>query len=128
MANEGEAPGVVEKIPKNLVVLASITDVVEGAVMIFSVVLEGDMCVLQSMLDDLTAGLSTRRRFCTGSCLLGLSGLTVLGDQGAMPRHWMLLSRTLGVPQGWVFVGGGDELGDSSEPPLTFILTRLVAQ
>jgi hypothetical protein len=60
LANEGEAPEVVDELPRNLDVLASIADVVEGAVIIFSVALEGDVCVFQSALYDLIAGLSAR--------------------------------------------------------------------
>jgi hypothetical protein len=58
LTNEIEAPGVVDELPSNRDILASIADVVEGAVMIFSVVLEGDECVFRSALDDLAAGLS----------------------------------------------------------------------
>jgi hypothetical protein len=45
LTSESEAPGVVDELPSNLDVLASSTDVVEGAVMIFSAALEGDACV-----------------------------------------------------------------------------------
>jgi hypothetical protein len=38
-----------------------------------------------------------------------------------------LHSRTLRVPQGRVFVGDGEELGDSSKPPLVAALCGLVA-
>jgi hypothetical protein len=60
LASESEAPRVVDELPGNLDVLASIADVIEGAVIIFSVALEGDTCVVRSALDDLAAGLSTR--------------------------------------------------------------------
>jgi hypothetical protein len=45
LASERKAPGVVDELPSNLDVLASIADVIEGAVMIFSAALEGDVCV-----------------------------------------------------------------------------------
>jgi hypothetical protein len=45
LASESETPGVVDELPNNLDILASIADVVEGAVMIFLVALEGDACV-----------------------------------------------------------------------------------
>jgi hypothetical protein len=60
LASESEAPGVVDKLPSDLDVLASFVDVVKGAVMIFSTVLEGDACVFWSELDDLAAGFSAR--------------------------------------------------------------------
>jgi hypothetical protein len=79
LASESEAPRVVDELPRNLDVLASIADVIEGAFIIFSAALEGDACVFRSALDDLAARLSTRRRCRTRSCLLGLSGFTVSG-------------------------------------------------
>jgi hypothetical protein len=45
LASESEAPRVVDELPGNLDVLASIADVVDGTVMIFSAVLEGDACI-----------------------------------------------------------------------------------
>jgi hypothetical protein len=60
LASESEAPRVADELPGNLDVLASIADVIEGAVIIFSAALEGDTCVFRSALDDLAAGLSTR--------------------------------------------------------------------
>jgi hypothetical protein len=45
LASESEASRVVDELPSNPDVLASIGDVVEGALMIFSAVLEGDACV-----------------------------------------------------------------------------------
>jgi hypothetical protein len=122
LASKSEAPGVVNELPKNLDVLASIADVVEGTVMIFSAVLKGDVCVFWSALVDLAVGLSARRRCHTGNCLLGLSSFTISGTRGAIPRRRIWLSRTL------VFVGDGDELDDSSVPPLTPVLSGLVAQ
>jgi hypothetical protein len=128
LASEGEASKVVDELPRNLDVLASIANAVEGAVMIFFAMLEGDACVFWSTLDDLAAGLSARWRCRMGSCLLGLSCFTVFGARGARPYRQICHSRTLRVPQGRVFVGDGDELGDSSEPPLAAALSRLVAQ
>jgi hypothetical protein len=60
LASESEAPRVVDELPGNLDILASIADVIEGTVIIFSAALEGDACVFRSVLDDLVAGLSTR--------------------------------------------------------------------
>jgi hypothetical protein len=60
LASKSEAPEVVDELPGDLDVLASFADVVEGAIMIFSAVLEGDACVFWSALDDLVAGLSAR--------------------------------------------------------------------
>jgi hypothetical protein len=60
LASESEAPGVVDELPGDLDALASFTDVVDDAVMIFSAALEGDACVFCSALDDLAAGLSAR--------------------------------------------------------------------
>jgi hypothetical protein len=45
LASKSEAPRVVDELPGNLEVLASIADVVDGTVMIFSAVLEGDACI-----------------------------------------------------------------------------------
>jgi hypothetical protein len=45
LASEGKAPGVVDRIPGDLDVLASFADVVDGAVMIFTVALKGDTCI-----------------------------------------------------------------------------------
>jgi hypothetical protein len=42
LASESEAPGVVDKLPRNLDVLARIANVVDGAVMIFSMTPKGD--------------------------------------------------------------------------------------
>jgi hypothetical protein len=99
LASESEAPGVVDELPGDLDVLASFADVVEGAVMIFSVALEGDACVFWSTLDDLAVGLSTRRRCRTGNCLLGLSGFTISSARSAMPRRRIWLPCTLGTPK-----------------------------
>jgi hypothetical protein len=60
LASESKAPGVVDRVPRGLDVLASFTDVVDGAVMIFAAALKGDACVFRSALDDLAAGLPTR--------------------------------------------------------------------
>jgi hypothetical protein len=79
LASESKAPGVVDRVPGGLDVLASFTDVVDGAVMIFAAVLKRDACVFWSALDDLAAGLPTRRRCGVGSHLLGLGGLPIFG-------------------------------------------------
>jgi hypothetical protein len=62
-----------------------------------------------------------------GNHLLGLGGLPISGAQGAMPRHRIWFSHALGPSLGWVFVGDGDELGDSSAPPLMPIISGLIA-
>jgi hypothetical protein len=117
LASESKAPRVVDRVPGGFDVVASFVDVIDGAVMIFTAALKGDTCVFQSALDDLAAGLSARRRCGAGSYLLGLSSLPISGARGAVPRRRIWLSRTLGSSLGWVFVGDGDELGDSSAPP-----------
>jgi hypothetical protein len=53
LASESKAPGVVDRVPGGLDVLASLADVVDGAVMIFAAMLKGDACVFRSTLDDL---------------------------------------------------------------------------
>jgi hypothetical protein len=60
LASESKAPGVVDRVPGGLDVLASFADVIYGAVMIFMAALKGDACVFQSALDDLVAGLPAR--------------------------------------------------------------------
>jgi hypothetical protein len=60
LASESETPGVVDRVAGGPDVLASFADVVNGAVMIFAAVLEGDACVFWSALDDLAAGLPAR--------------------------------------------------------------------
>jgi hypothetical protein len=60
MASEIKAPGVVDRVPRGLDVLASLADVVDGAVMIFAAALKGDACVFRSVLDDLAVGLPAR--------------------------------------------------------------------
>jgi hypothetical protein len=45
LASESKAPGVVDRIPGDLDVLASFADVVDGAVMIFTAALKGDTCI-----------------------------------------------------------------------------------
>jgi hypothetical protein len=128
LASESKAPGVVDRVPEGLDVLASFTDVVNGTVMIFAVALKGDACVFWSTLDDLAAGLPARRRCGAGSHFFGLGGLPISGAWGAAPRRRIWFSRTLGSSLGRVFVGDGDELGDSSAPPLTPVVSGLVAQ
>jgi hypothetical protein len=128
LASKREVPRVVDELPGNLDVLARVTDVMDGAVMIFSAALEGDACVFWTALDDLAAGLSMRQRCRTGSRHLYWSSFAVPSAWGAGPRHRIWHTRTLSDPQGWVFVGDGDELSDSSEPPLAAALSGLVAQ
>jgi hypothetical protein len=60
LASESKAPGVVDRVPGGLDVLASLADVIDGAVMIFVAALKGDACVFRSALDDLAAGLPAR--------------------------------------------------------------------
>jgi hypothetical protein len=84
LASESKAPGVVDRVPRGLDVLASLADVVDGAVMIFAVALKGDACVFWSALDNLAAGLPTWQRCSAGSHLLGLGGLPI---SGAPPRR-----------------------------------------
>jgi hypothetical protein len=99
LASKSEAPGVVDELPTNLDILASIANVIEGAVMISSVALEGDACVFWSALDDLAAGLSAWRRCYTGNCLLVLRGFTISGARGIMPCRRIWFPFTLGTPQ-----------------------------
>jgi hypothetical protein len=119
LASKSKTPGVVDRVPGDLDVPASLADVVDGAVMIFAAALEGDACVFRSTLDDMAAGLPAWRRRGAGNHLLGLSGLPFSGTRGMVPRRRIWVSHALGSSQGWVFVGDGDELGDSSTPPLT---------
>jgi hypothetical protein len=128
LASESKAPGVVDRIPGDLDILASFADVIDGAVMIFAAALKGDTCVFQSALDDLAARLPARRRCGVGNHLLGLSGLPISGTRGAVPRRRIWLSRALGSSQGRVFIGDGDEFGDLSTPPLTPVRSELIAQ
>jgi hypothetical protein len=79
-------------------------------------------------MDDLAAGLPARRRCGAGSHLLGLVGLPISGARSAMPRRRIWVSRALGSSLGRVFVGDGDELGNSSAPPLTPVIGGLIAQ
>jgi hypothetical protein len=87
LASESKAPGVVDRVPKGLDVLASFTDVVDVAVVIFAAALKGDSCVFRSMLGDLAAGLPTRQRYGAGSHFLGLGGLPIFGARGVAPHH-----------------------------------------
>jgi hypothetical protein len=128
LASESKAPGVVDRVPGGLDFLASFGDVVDGTVMIFMAVLKGDECVFQSALDDLAAGLPARRRCGAGSHFLGLGGLPISGARGAAPHRWIWFSRALGSSLGRVFVGDGDELGNSSAQPLTPVISGLIAQ
>jgi hypothetical protein len=79
LVSESKAPGVVDRVPEGLDVLASFADVVDGAVMIFAAALKGDACVFRSALDNLAAGLPACRRCGTGCYLLGLGGLPISG-------------------------------------------------
>jgi hypothetical protein len=128
LASESKAPGVVDRVPEGLDVLASFADVVDGTVMIFAAVLKGDACVFRSALDDLAARLHARRRCGTGNHFLGLGGLPISGAWGVVPHRRIWFSRALGSSLGRVFVGDGDELGDSSAPPLTPVISGLIAQ
>jgi hypothetical protein len=128
LASKSKTPEVVDRVPGDLDVLASLTDVVDDAVMIFAVALEGDTCVFRSALDNLAAGLPARRSCGVGNHLLGLSGLPISSTRGVVPRRRIWISRALGSSQGRVFIGDGDELGDSSTPPLTPIRSGLIAQ
>jgi hypothetical protein len=69
LASDSKAPGVVDRVPTGLDVLASLVDVSDGAVMIFAEALKGDVCVFQSALNDLAAGLlmSTHASILVGS-------------------------------------------------------------
>jgi hypothetical protein len=87
LASESKAPGVVDRVPGGLDILASLADVVDGAVVVFAAALEGDACVFRSALDDLAARLPARRRCGAGSHLLGLGSLPISGARGAVPRH-----------------------------------------
>jgi hypothetical protein len=104
LASESKAPGVVDRVPGGLDILASFADVVDGAVMIFAAVLKGDACVFRSALDDLAAGLPTRRRCGAGSYLLGLGGLPISGARGATPRRRIWFSRCRGYNPGYTKV------------------------
>jgi hypothetical protein len=127
LASESKAPGVVDRVPGGLDVLANLVDVVDGAVMIFAAALKGDVCVFRSTLDDLADGLPARRRCSAGSYLLGLGGLPISVARGAVPRRRIWFSCALGSSLGRVFVGDGDELGDSSAPPLKPVSSGLIA-
>jgi hypothetical protein len=128
LASKSKTPGVVDRIPGDLDVLASLADVIDGTVMIFTAALEGDACIFWSALDDLATGLPAWQRCSAGNHLLGLSGLPFFGTRGMVPRRWIWVSHTLGSSQGRVFIGDGDELGDSSTPPLTPVRSGLIAQ
>jgi hypothetical protein len=128
LVSESKAPRVVDRVPGGLDVLASFADVVDGTVMIFTAALKGDACVFQSALDNLAAGLPVRRRCGTGCYLLGLGGLPISGTWGATPRRRIWFPRALGSSLGRVFISDGDELGDSSAPSLTPVISGLIAR
>jgi hypothetical protein len=96
--------------------------------MIFAAALKGDTCVFRSVLDDLAAVLPARRRCGAGNHLLGLGGLPISSAQGTAPHRRIWFSRALGSSLGRVFVGDGDEFGDLSAPPLTPVISGLIAQ
>jgi hypothetical protein len=56
-----EAPRVVDELVGDLEVLARLTNVIDGAIVIFSAALKGDACVYWSALDNVAACLTTRR-------------------------------------------------------------------
>jgi hypothetical protein len=60
LGSESKAPGVVDRVPGGLDVLASFADVIDGTVMIFAAALKRDACIFRSALDDLAAGLPAR--------------------------------------------------------------------
>jgi hypothetical protein len=80
------------------------------------------------VLNDLVAGLPARRRCSAGCHLLGLGSLPISSARGVAPRRRIWFPRALGSSLGQVFIGDGDELGDSSAPPLTPIISGLIAQ
>jgi hypothetical protein len=45
LASESEAPGILDELPGNLDTLARLADLINGTVMIFSAVHEGDTCI-----------------------------------------------------------------------------------
>jgi hypothetical protein len=108
LASESKIPEVVDRVTGGPDVLAILTDVIDGAVMIFVAALKGDACVFRSALDDLAAGLPTRQRCGAGNHLLGLGGLPIFGASGTMPRHRIWFSCALGPSLGRVFIGDGD--------------------
>jgi hypothetical protein len=59
---------------------------------------------------------------------LAFGGLSISSAQGVTPRHRIWFPRALGSSLGWVFICDGDELGDSSVPPLTPVISGLIAQ
>jgi hypothetical protein len=63
-----------------------------------------------------------------GSHFLGLGGLPISGAQGVAPHHRIWFSHALGSFLGRVFIGDGNELSDSSAPPLTPVVGGLIAQ
>jgi hypothetical protein len=126
LASESKTPGVVDRVAGGPDILASFTDVIDSAVMIFAAALEGDACVFQSALDDLATVLPAWRRCGAGNHLLGLGGLPISGAWGATPRRRIWVSRALGSSLGRVFIGDGDEFGDSSAPPLTPVISGYI--
>jgi hypothetical protein len=60
LTSEREAPEVVDELTSDLDVLARLTDVIDGAVVILPAALERNACLFWSGLDDLAAWLATR--------------------------------------------------------------------
>jgi hypothetical protein len=89
LTSESETPGVVDWLPGGPDVLASLADIIDGAVMIFTTALKGDASVFRSAMDDFVAGFPARRRSGTGNHLLGLGGLPISGARGMLPRLWI---------------------------------------
>jgi hypothetical protein len=114
LVSESKTPRVVDGVTGGPDILAGFADVIDGAVMVFTAALEGDACVFRSAMDDLAAGLPARRRCGMGNHPLGLGGPPI--------------SRALASSLGWVFIGDGNELGDSSAPPLTHVISGLIVQ
>jgi hypothetical protein len=85
LVSESEEPGVVEELVGNLDFLACFADVIDGTVMIFSAVLEGDVCVFWSALDDLVAWLSAQRGRRMRSRPLCWSKFAIFGTRGMGP-------------------------------------------
>jgi hypothetical protein len=59
--SEREAPGVVDDLAGDLDVLARLTDVIDGMVVILPVALERDACIYWSALDNVAAWLAAWR-------------------------------------------------------------------
>jgi hypothetical protein len=84
-----EAPRVVDELVGDLEVLAHLTNVIDGAIVIFSAALKGDACVYWSTLDNVAAWLTTRRRCSMGSCPPGWSRFGVARPRRTRPHRWI---------------------------------------